>query len=118
MFAAGNTGPVCGTTGSPGDYPDVYAAGSFDSTGTISSFSSRGKSACGSETKPNLAAPGEWIRSSVGADSYGWMRGTSMASPHVAGTVALMWSAAPQLMGRIDITTQILDDTAQDVDDE
>lgn len=118
MFGAGNEGPACGTGGSPGDYPDVYAAGSFDESGAISDFSARGKSPFDDEIKPNLAAPGEWIVSSVGTNSYGSMRGTSMASPHVAGTVALMWSAAPQLIGRVDLTAQILDDTAQDVDDQ
>ena len=37
-----------------------------------------------------------------------------MASPHVAGTVALMWSRAPVLVGDIAITRTLLDDTAVD----
>ena len=36
-----------------------------------------------------------------------------MAGPHVAGVVALLWSAQPALIGDIDRTTQILRDTAR-----
>jgi subtilisin family serine protease len=45
--------------------------------------------------------------------TYGEMTGTSMAGPHVAGVVALMWSANPQLVGDIERTRQILIETAQ-----
>lgn len=36
-----------------------------------------------------------------------------MAGPHVAGVVALIWSAAPELIGDIDATEQLIIDTAQ-----
>jgi subtilisin family serine protease len=39
-----------------------------------------------------------------------------MAGPHVAGVVALMWSANPNLIGDIDRTEEILRETAKRVD--
>jgi subtilisin family serine protease len=116
-FSAGNEGPGCWTAGSPGDYLESYAAGAFDINNDIADFSSRGPSALGG-IKPNLAAPGVDVRSSVPYGSgYEIYSGTSMASPHVAGTVALMWSAAPVLLGDVSATRLILDQTAFDVFD-
>ena len=115
QFSNGNSGPSCGTAGSPGDYPQSYSAGAYDINNVIASFSSRGPSAFGGELKPNLAAPGVNVRSSIPGNSYASFNGTSMASPHVAGTVALMWSRAPALKGDIGTTRTLLDDTAVDV---
>jgi hypothetical protein len=67
--------------------------------------------------KPNIAAPGADIRSSTPYRSYSTYSGTSMASPHTAGVVALMWSVAPGLVGDIDGTIGILDDSAVDTED-
>jgi subtilisin family serine protease len=115
-FSNGNAGPSCGSAGSPGDYLNTYAAGAFDINNQIAGFSSRGPSAFGGEIKPNIAAPGVNVRSSV-PGGYAAFNGTSMASPHVAGTVALIWSAAPALIGDIDGTRALLDGTAIDTDD-
>jgi subtilisin family serine protease len=112
-FSSGNEGPGCDTAGSPGDYTAAYATGAFDINGSIASFSSRGPGEGGS-VKPNLAAPGVNVRSSEPGNGYASSNGTSMASPHTAGTVALMWSAAPALTGDIAETELLLDATAVD----
>jgi len=114
-FSAGNDGPSCNTLGSPGDYQESFATAAHDSSGDIASFSSRGPSAFGDTpyTKPNISAPGVSICSSVPGD--GWScgySGTSMASPHTAGAVALLWACNPDLVGNIDGTIQVLQSTA------
>jgi subtilisin family serine protease len=115
-FSNGNAGPGCGSAGSPGDYLNSYSAGAFDINNQIAFFSSRGPSAFGGELKPNVAAPGVNVRSSV-PGGYDVFSGTSMASPHVSGTVALIWSAAPALLSDIAATRQLLDQTAVDTSD-
>lgn len=112
-FSNGNSGPSCDTAGSPGDYTNSYASGAFDINGAIASFSSRGPGEANG-LKPNLAAPGVAVRSSVPGGGYSSFNGTSMASPHTAGTVALMWSAAPSLLGNLAQTETLLDGTATD----
>jgi subtilisin family serine protease len=115
-FSNGNSGPSCNTAGSPGDNVESYASGAYDVNGAIASFSSRGPGENG-DVKPNLSAPGVNVRSSVPGNGYGANSGTSMASPHTAGTVALMWSAAPSLVGDIGQTETLLDESAVDVND-
>jgi subtilisin family serine protease len=116
MFSAGNAGPACNTANSPGDNLPAYAVGAYDINNNIAGFSSRGSSGVsGSEIKPNIAAPGVSVRSSVNGGGYANFSGTSMASPHAAGVVALAWSAEPALRGDINGTRAVLDDTARDV---
>ncbi|MCX4626010.1 S8 family serine peptidase [Streptomyces sp. NBC_01443] len=114
-FSNGNSGPGCATSGSPGDYASSYSSGAFDINGAIAPFSSRGAGP-GGIIKPNIAAPGVNVRSSVPGGGYEAFSGTSMASPHTAATVALLWSAAPALEGDIAQTEQLLNGTAQDTD--
>ena len=118
-FANGNAGPGCGTAGSPGSYPESYGVGAFDSGNAIASFSSRGPApgAVGGQIKPNISAPGVNIRSSWNDGAYSTISGTSMATPHLAGTIALIWSAAPSLIGNIAATRALLDRTAIDTSD-
>ncbi len=109
-FSAGNDGPTCGTSGSPGDYQESFGSAAHDSGGFIANFSSRGPSAFGHDpyTKPNLSAPGVGIISSVPTNAWASISGTSMASPHTAGAVALLMSCDPSLVGQIDAIFQLL----------
>lgn len=116
VFAAGNDGPYCGSVGSPGDYDESYAVGAYDIDEELAYFSGRGPSYFGT-IKPNIAAPGVDVRSSVPGGQYAWYSGTSMAAPHVAGSVALLWSAALAISGNIGETRTLLDTSAIDHDD-
>ncbi|WP_328907669.1 S8 family serine peptidase [Streptomyces sp. NBC_00234] len=115
-FSNGNSGPSCNTSGSPGSYVSSYSSGAFGINNEIGSFSSRGSGENGT-IKPNLAAPGVNVRSSWLAGGYNTISGTSMASPHTAATVALMWSASPAIQGDVARTEAFLDQTAIDTDD-
>jgi subtilisin family serine protease len=117
-FSAGNNGPRCSTSAPPGDGISSYSSGAFDSGNAIATFSSRGPSfSFSGEIKPNIASPGVNIRSSISGGGYASHMGTSMASPHTAGAVALMWSAAPSLVGDISQTRALLDQSAVDMAD-
>ncbi|MCX4514594.1 S8 family serine peptidase [Streptomyces sp. NBC_01619] len=118
-FAAGNAGngTTCSTTEAPGAQAPAYGVGAYDANGAIASFSGFGPSLVDGSMKPNIAAPGVNVRSSWPGDGYRAISGTSMATPHVAGAVALLWSAAPSLVGDIDATRAVLNDSARDVDD-
>ncbi|MER8044106.1 S8 family serine peptidase [Streptomyces sp. NPDC094032] len=118
-FAAGNSGDgaTCSTTEAPGAQAPAYGVGAYDAAGKIASFSGFGPSRVDGSLKPNLAAPGVDVRSSWPGGTYRAISGTSMATPHVAGAVALLWSAAPSLIGDIDATRALLNTSARNVDD-
>ncbi|NEB82473.1 S8 family serine peptidase [Streptomyces sp. SID14478] len=118
-FAAGNDGDgtTCSTTHPPGAQTETYGVGAYDANGTIASFSGFGPSPLDGSMKPDISAPGVDIESTWPGSSYNTEQGTSMATPHVAGAVALLWSGAPSLIGDIDGTRQLLDEGARDVDD-
>ncbi|MFI7217290.1 S8 family serine peptidase [Micromonospora maritima] len=113
VWSNGNNGPSCQTSGSPGSLASNYSAGAYDVNNNIASFSSRGTGQNG-EIKPNISAPGVNVRSSVPTNSYASISGTSMAAPHLAGAIALLWSAAPTLVGDVAATRALLNDTAVD----
>lgn len=114
VFSSGNDGANgCTTVGSPADSPGAYAVGAHDAANHIAPFSSRGPGPNG-RIRPDVSAPGVAVRSSVPGSAYGTANGTSMAAPHVTATVALMWAAAPSLIGDIDGTRELLGTTAVD----
>lgn len=112
-WSNGNSGSACQTSGSPGSRIINYSVGAYDVNNNIASFSGRGAGQDG-EIKPNISAPGVNVRSSLPGGTYGAFNGTSMAAPHLAGSIALLWSAAPSLMGDVDATRALLDGTAVD----
>ncbi|GER80860.1 MAG: S8 family serine peptidase [Anaerolineales bacterium] len=116
VVSAGNDGPNCNTVKDPlALYDSVFSVGAVDERGDMAFFSSRGPvTADGSgRMKPDIVAPGMAILSSTPQGTYGLMSGTSMAGPHAVGAVALLWSVAPDLIGDIDRTEQILIQSAQ-----
>ena len=116
VASAGNEGDACGSISSPISlYDEVFTVGAIDSRGNVAPFSSRGPvTADGSERlKPDVVAPGVGVLSAFPAGTYQYSDGTSMAGPHVAGVVALMWSASPQLIGDIERTESILTASAR-----
>jgi len=116
VASTGNDGPNCNTVASPlALYDSVFSVGAIDQFGNIAYFSSRGPvNADGSgRMKPDISAPGMDILSSMPHGTYAKLSGTSMAGPHVVGVVALLWSAAPELIGDIDATEKLLTDTAK-----
>jgi hypothetical protein len=116
VASAGNEGPNCESLTHPlAIYEGAFSVGAVDSWGNLTDFSSVGPvTVDGSgRTKPDIAAPGDEILSSLPGGSYGRFSGTSMAGPHVVGAVALIWSANPALRGDIEATEQILRDSAR-----
>jgi subtilisin family serine protease len=110
-FSAGNEGPGVGTIGLPQyvtiDSLSIFTVGALDANNsnlTIAGFSSRGPTSCDVpdqwKIKPEVSAPGVNVRSSVQWDQYANYSGTSMAGPHVAGSVLILKEAFPLLAGR------------------
>src|SRR5205807_35309 len=118
VSAAQNYGPSCSTVEDPpGIYAETYSVGALNTgTDTIASFSSRGPvTVDGSgRIKPDISAPGTNTRSASNTsdNAYTIASGTSMATPHIAGAMALLWSAIPSLQHQIQASRDALDNSA------
>lgn len=117
VVSAGNTPPSapCSSVDDPAALYDAsFTVGATTSTDAIAGYSDRGPVTIdgSNRMKPDISAPGSGVVSAVPGTGYGSKSGTSMAGPHVAGLVALLISAKPELAGEVDTIEQIIRDSA------
>ena len=126
VFAAGNYGYTsAGSIATPadadrlvnGELLEIITVGAVDNTGEYAKFSSTGPDRYGTDhNEPDVVAPGVGITSLKAPTGLTQMSGTSMATPHVAGVIALMLSKNPSLsnMEVLNILTKTADDLRTD----
>ncbi len=108
VAAAGNGGSNNGVD-YPGAYPEVIAVAAVESNKARASYSDGGP-------QVDIAAPGSNVLSTLGSGdaAYGNMSGTSMATPHVSGALALALSCAPSGTSRSTLVNALYS-TAEDL---
>jgi len=113
-----SAGPSCSTMENPPSiYEASYTVGALNTgTDNVAGFSSRGPVIVdgSNRIKPDISAPGTNIRSSYSTsdNEYEILSGTSMATPHIAGAMALLWSARPELRHDISGSRTVLNEAA------
>jgi serine protease AprX len=118
VVAAGNSGSSCSTVSDPPSFYEAsYTVGALNTgTDTIAGFSSRGPVTRdqSNRTKPDISAPGTNTRSCDNSadNAYTTASGTSMATPHISGAMALLWSAIPSLQHQIQASRDALNNSA------
>jgi subtilisin family serine protease len=118
VAAAQNSGPNCSTvTDPPGIYAAAYSIGALTTgTDTIAGFSSRGPITVdqSNRIKPDISAPGTGTRScsNTADNAYTTASGTSMATPHISGAMALLWCALPSMRHQITASRDALNNAA------
>ncbi len=99
IFAAGNGGPFASTSYSPANNPSAFAVGAINNNSQLYGYSSRGPTTCGGSSGPfpEIVAPGVNINTTDLFGNYYAASGTSLSAPHVAGGLALLLSAYPNI---------------------
>ena len=115
VVSAGNSGPACSTVNAPAAiFENSFTVGATNNNDDIAYFSSRGPVTVDNSNrlKPDICAPGVGVRSCVRNGQYATWSGTSMAGPHVVGTVALMLDARPDMKGQVATIENLIEQNA------